>query len=152
VNGQLITACLIAPARSAKVSFTIYSRYPPGASRQTLRDAFRARASGRRAGLSKRRPGPARRFPRSPSSDWGLGVISLPKRHLKYVRTLDFGLLGSLGAKPDAQLRETEDASAQTGETKRPAGRIHIFSGAHELLAVAGGRAPTIPRTRPGGR
>jgi hypothetical protein len=52
----------------------------------------------------------------------------MPGSHLKFVRTLDFGVLDGLAARADQELRETEDALIAFMEQQEKRDRLYVKS------------------------
>jgi hypothetical protein len=50
----------------------------------------------------------------------------MPGSHLKFVRTLDFGVLDGLGARAAAEIREREDALIAFIEAERKRDALHV--------------------------
>jgi len=58
----------------------------------------------------------------------------MPGSHLKYVRTLDFGVLDGLAARAAAEIRETEDALIAFTEQQAKRDAVQV-STKHEIAA-----------------
>ena len=50
----------------------------------------------------------------------------MPGSHLRYVRTLDFGVLEGLAARAAAEIRETEDALITFTEAQQKRDALHV--------------------------
>jgi hypothetical protein len=50
----------------------------------------------------------------------------MPASHLRYVRTLDFGVLDGLGMRAAAEIREAEDASIAFTEQQAKRDALHV--------------------------
>ena len=50
----------------------------------------------------------------------------MPGSHLKFVRTLDFGVLNGLAARTAAEIRETEDALIAFTEAQEKRDALHV--------------------------
>jgi hypothetical protein len=64
--------------------------------------------------------------PTAPLSDgvWG-GEVQMPGSRLRFVRTLDFGVLDGLAARAAAEIRETEDALIALIEAEQKRDALH---------------------------
>jgi len=50
----------------------------------------------------------------------------MPGSHLKFVRTLDFGMLDGLGTRAAAEIREAEDALIAFSEAEQKRDALHV--------------------------
>jgi hypothetical protein len=55
-----------------------------------------------------------------------IGEHQMPGSHLKFVRTLDFGVLDGLAARAAAEIRETEDALIAFTEAEQKRDALHV--------------------------
>jgi hypothetical protein len=58
----------------------------------------------------------------------------MPGSHLRYVRTLDFGVLDGLGARAAAEIRAAEDALIAFIEGEKKRNALHLQT-KHEIAA-----------------